>query len=217
MAQSVASVHRGLARIGGRPWTGLDTRKLKRRIRAQVARLLEPRDIPRLVRRDLEAARASIRHIGVGGGGIVCPVHGDLHLGQILRSAGRYLVLDFEGEPLAGPEDRLAWHSPLKDVAGMLRSFDYAAAFGRREGAPGSPREWAAWVHQAEGVFLSAYWREMGDVISAATKARDNLLGLYLVEKATYEIAYELQSRPDWVDIPLGGLRRVLARAGPKS
>jgi len=225
MAKSVAAVHRGLMAVGAREWTEDDTSALKARIGKQIARLRETEEAkasPQLAS-DLEAALERTNALPITEGGVVCPVHGDLHLGQLLYQHGRYLVLDFEGEPLASPEARLAWHSPLKDVAGMLRSFDYAAAMARRQGAPGSRDDWERWVNRAEETFLDAYARNLHVHGAPPTAARDiahplgdhaGLLSLYLLEKATYEIAYELQSRPDWLDIPQHGLRRVLSRIG---
>jgi len=212
MAEAVTAIHRGLIGIGSRSWTEHDTRSLKGRIREQIARLHELKggETSSPLRGDLEAALSRMELIEVGEPGVASPVHGDLHLGQMLRQRDRYLILDFEGEPLASPEARLAWHSPLKDVAGMLRSFDYAAAYARRQGAPGTTDEWERWERRAETVFLEAYGHRMCETLGLRAEACAGLLSLYLLEKATYEIGYELQSRPDWVDIPLNGLRRVL-------
>jgi len=217
MASAVASVHRGLLPMGSRTWTREDTDRLEGRIRRQIEGLQAATDQPDLLR-DLDAAREQVDRLAISDGGIVMQVHGDLHLGQMLRreraselparSLAAYLVMDFEGEPLASPADRMAPHSPLKDIAGMLRSFDYAAAMARRTGAQGDPSAWDAWLRRAEDRFLSRYFERMPHV----GHDRDRLLSLYLLEKATYEIGYELRARPDWVDIPRHGLHRVASR-----
>jgi len=135
-------------------------------------------------------------------------VHGDLHLGQILvmkdpevpPQAGRhaegapkddFIIIDFEGEPARPLEERKAKRSPMADIAGMVRSFDYAAATAK------VGREWYETTTKA---FLAAY----GDI------PRD-VLDFYLLEKCIYEIGYEANNRPDWIGIPLGGLRELLA------
>jgi len=148
----------------------------------------------------------------VGGDGLAIHVHGDLHLGQLLRQNERFAILDFEGEPLASVEDRMGMHSPLKDVAGMLRSLDYAVGHARRNGAPGEVSAWERWTEAAEDRFMASYVGRSSDLLPSRPAHRIGLLYLYLIEKATYEIAYELQARPDWVEIPLRGLDRVIRR-----
>ncbi|MDW8252538.1 MAG: putative maltokinase [Chloroflexota bacterium] len=138
--------------------------------------------------------------------------HGDFHLGQTLLRAGEPVIIDFEGEPARPLAERRAKRSPLRDVAGMLRSFDYAAA------AAGAGSPWAeAWRAWASAAYLAAYLdRAHGAPFlprSAAETAA--LLDLFLLEKALYEVEYELHSRPDWVAIPLAGLRRLLAGGRP--
>lgn len=119
-------------------------------------------------------------------------IHGDLHLGQTLRTKDRYILIDFEGEPARPLADRKLPDSPLRDVAGMIRSIDYAAHFD------GVHQRWGA---EATAAFLEGY---------GATDGNQDLLNAYILDKALYEVAYEINNRPDWVHIPLGAVERVL-------
>jgi maltose alpha-D-glucosyltransferase / alpha-amylase len=143
-------------------------------------------------------------------------IHGDYHLGQVLRSRGDYVILDFEGEPARSLAQRRAKQSPLRDVAGMLRSFSYAAnaahnAFAQRRPDDAKYLErWATlWQNSVSNEFLRAY--------DATVRAKDPelipppaqaqlLLDAYLLEKSLYELLYELNNRPAWVRIPLTGI-----------
>jgi maltose alpha-D-glucosyltransferase/alpha-amylase len=138
-------------------------------------------------------------------------VHGDFHLGQVLWSEGDFYILDFEGEPARSLDERRRKASPLKDVAGMLRSFSYAAYAGLFIRAAGRPDEverlepWArTWSRWAGAAFLKGYLAVAGDAPLA-------LLDLFLIEKALYELNYELNNRPDWVRIPLRGLSELVS------
>jgi trehalose synthase-fused probable maltokinase len=142
--------------------------------------------------------------------------HGDLHLGQVIRSgAGQYLVIDFEGEPARPLAERRARHSPLRDVAGMLRSFAYAAAEGskRSDASVGEARA-ARWENGSRGAFLRGYFAEQKGHAGLLPESRsnvENLLRLFEAEKVFYELQYELDHRPDWVWIPLRGVIRVFS------
>ncbi|NLF05779.1 MAG: hypothetical protein GX593_12370, partial [Actinomycetales bacterium] len=125
-------------------------------------------------------------------------VHGDLHLGQLLRSPETWFVLDFEGEPMMSLADRALPGLALRDVAGILRSFDYVAA---RAGADES------WTLAARAAFLGAYRRQ---VPSAATREAALVLRAFEVDKALYEVVYETQNRPRWAEIPLRALHRLV-------
>jgi trehalose synthase-fused probable maltokinase len=133
--------------------------------------------------------------------------HGDLHLGQVLRSEGRWLIFDFEGEPARGLAERRAKHSPLKDVAGMLRSFAYADGAAEREGAPRGDRR-----GRAREAFLAGWRSAAGDLIPKDEEAARALLDGLELEKLLYEVRYEVGHRPDWVAIPA---RDLVAEAPP--
>jgi trehalose synthase-fused probable maltokinase len=142
--------------------------------------------------------------------------HGDLHLGQVIRSAaGAFLVIDFEGEPARPLADRRARHSPLRDVAGMLRSFAYAAAEGsKKSGAGVRDARAAKWENAMRGAFLRGYFSEQNGRPGLLPHSRGNiesLLRLFEAEKIFYELQYELDHRPDWVWIPLRGVARVFS------
>jgi maltose alpha-D-glucosyltransferase/alpha-amylase len=153
-------------------------------------------------------------------GGLKTRIHGDLHLGQVLVAAGDAVIVDFEGEPLRPLEERRAKGTPARDVAGMLRSLDYAAEAALRDmtpGAPGAPdlraELVARWNDQARAAFLAAYRETIGDCPAwpADPAGRDGLTDLFVAAKAAYELAYELRNRPGWAIIPI---RALLALAG---
>jgi trehalose synthase-fused probable maltokinase len=148
-------------------------------------------------------------------------VHGDLHLGQVLLSARGWMILDFEGEPLRPLEERRAKQSPLKDVAGMLRSFGYASAAPLFERAAPDSEPWRrlepwarAWERLARDRFVAAYLRTSheGDFLPTDRSALALLLDLFELEKALYELDYERSHRPHWMRIPLRGIRDVVHR-----
>jgi len=146
-------------------------------------------------------------------------VHGDYHLGQVLWTGEDWLLLDFEGEPLRPLAERREKQSPLKDVAGMLRSFDYAAqAVGlENTGAPDAAARggWAAaWSQWTGAAFLQGYLVAISGtgLLPDGAAARDVLLDAFLLDKAFYELVYELNNRPDWVGVPLAGIAAIAAR-----
>ena len=147
-------------------------------------------------------------------------VHGDYHLGQVLWAEGDFYILDFEGEPSRSLEDRRMKESPLRDVAGMLRSFSYAAyaALFSHTAARKSEFErlerWArVWQTWASAAFLKGYMGpiQTSAVLPAAPAQQRALLDLFLLDKALYELKYELNNRPDWLRIPLRGIEDLLA------
>ena len=144
-------------------------------------------------------------------------IHGDYHLGQVLVVQNDVAIIDFEGEPKRSIAERRAKFSPLRDVAGMLRSLDYAAAATLRDRAAspaGDERAEAraeAWRARARAQFLDAYREEIhGSPAHPEAGFADALLDLFLIQKAAYEVGYEMAFRPDWVGIPLSGLLRIL-------
>ncbi len=149
--------------------------------------------------------------------GMKIRTHGDFHLGQVLLQANDFVIIDFEGEPARSLEQRRARHSPLRDVAGMLRSFSYAAAAALERAAAGdsererlTPRT-RAWEQLARGAFLEGYRdAASGGVPRPDAGAAPALLRLFALEKALYELRYELENRPAWVAIPLQDIVRLL-------
>ncbi len=149
-------------------------------------------------------------------------IHGDYHLGQVLRVPRVWYVLDFEGEPARALEERRSKHSPLKDVAGMLRSLSYAAyaaLFERTEpGAEvwGDLEPWAlTWEDLARERFLTTYLAKSheGRFLPGDHDELQTLLDFFELDKAIYEVGYEMGSRPEWVRIPLKGISRTLERS----
>jgi trehalose synthase-fused probable maltokinase len=134
--------------------------------------------------------------------------HGDLHLGQTLWVDNTWVVLDFEGEPARSLAERRRKRSPLRDVAGMLRSFAYAtSAVGILRGTP-APEDWE---ERARQEFLDGYLETVDPtIIPAGQEAFDKLLAVFELEKAVYELRYELQMRPEWLAIPVAGIVRML-------
>ena len=142
-------------------------------------------------------------------------IHGDYHLGQVLRARGDYVILDFEGEPARTLAERRAKQSPLRDVAGMLRSFSYAAYSAlehfaqRHPGTAKSLEPWAQlWQNAVSTEFLNAWRTTMASNphLTPQPPQAHRMLNAYLLEKALYELLYELNNRPTWVRIPLAGI-----------
>ncbi|HET9442708.1 MAG TPA: hypothetical protein VFO65_05250 [Acidimicrobiales bacterium] len=182
----VAGMERQLERVGaGRPWEH-DARKVLQHLA------------------DLDPPGAAIR------------VHGDFHLAQALRTDTGWFVLDFEGEPARPLEERRRPSSPLKDVAGMLRSFDYAAAVALRE-RPEEAREAheaqaEAWVQRNRTAFLEGYLATEGVATLLPDDMHDVFVALaaWELDKAVYELAYEVSYRPDWAPIPEAAITRLV-------
>jgi maltose alpha-D-glucosyltransferase/alpha-amylase len=165
---------------------------------------------------------------GMPAAGMRIRIHGDYHLGQTLRTAegasgvsgGDFVLLDFEGEPARPLSQRRRKQSPLKDVAGMLRSFSYAAFAGLKEfhgKKPGTERDseasrmenWArAWENCAAAAFLGGYRDVIEQDRGLLPGARESqmLLEAFVLEKALYELLYELNNRPTWILIPIAGI-----------
>lgn len=149
-------------------------------------------------------------------------IHGDLHLGQVLVRGDDIAIIDFEGEPSRSPAERRDKSSPLRDVMGMVRSFDYAPASLLRDrlGASAAERtRWeqaaARWTDAVSGRFLTAYRATVaGTTLLPRSPAQLSLLlTFYELERVIYELGYEINNRPEWVEVPLRGLIRVLRKA----
>jgi maltose alpha-D-glucosyltransferase / alpha-amylase len=152
-----------------------------------------------------------------GAGTLMTRIHGDFHLGQVLVASGDAYIIDFEGEPAISIAERRAKTSPLRDVAGLLRSIDYAGATTvERKGVGAMPVDEAQRDHliaqfrqRASKAFLRCYWEASSNSDGPAARA---LLDLFLIEKAAYELAYEAANRPTWIGVPLAGLSSLVAR-----
>lgn len=156
-----------------------------------------------------EELRDQLRALArMGTPGMAIRVHGDLHLGQTLLTDSGWRIIDFEGEPARPLPERRAKHSPLRDVAGLLRSVAYAPPAARLQRGAEVPEDWEA---RARAVFLDGYLDAIDPVLLPATRREvDHLLAIYELEKAVYELNYELNNRPDWVGIPVAGIARLL-------
>jgi len=145
-------------------------------------------------------------------------IHGDFHLGQVLNTGKDFVIIDFEGEPRLPLSERRLKRSPLRDVAGMLRSFDYAATTSLREEREDDVQlllPWArAWVARISEVYLAAYLEVAREAsfLPAEREDIDLLLEVYQLDKAMYEIGYELSYRPHWVATPLRAVTEILGR-----
>ena len=147
-------------------------------------------------------------------------VHGDYHLGQVLFTGKDFIIIDFEGEPTRSLTARSLKYCPLKDVAGMLRSFHYAIYMGQIDAhskIPGSSdflNPWLEfWYRKVRDTFVNSYLKTAGNAsfIPEEKRQLDDLLSVFTIEKAVYEADYELNNRPDWLHIPLNGLNEILS------
>jgi maltokinase len=143
----------------------------------------------------------------IGALGRVIRHHGDYHLGQVLWNGEDWIVLDFEGEPARSLPERRQKRSPLRDVAGMLRSFAYAVSTAQLRGVDVP----ADWEERAREEFLAGYFEAVdSSVVPPGRDATQKLLTIFELEKAVYELRYELNNRPDWARIPVAGMLRLL-------
>jgi maltokinase len=148
----------------------------------------------------------TLSHIGVGGR--LIRIHGDYHLGQTMLGPGGWTVLDFEGEPARALVERRRKRSPLRDVAGMLRSLSYAASAAVLLRGAEVPAEWQ---DDARARFLAGYMAEVDPaILPGGAAAIAKLLAIFELERAIYELRYELNNRPDWVGIPVSCITRLL-------
>lgn len=149
--------------------------------------------------------------------------HGDYHLGQVLYTGKDFVIIDFEGEPARSMTERRLKQPALRDVAGMIRSFHYAAhgSLILRAAKFGADveylRPWAdLWYHYVSGMFLHAYLKTVADspVVPKDAAERNTLFEVFLLEKAIYELGYELNNRPDWLMIPVRGIQGLIIDKG---
>ncbi len=156
---------------------------------------------------ELRDRLAMLSHTGVGGR--LIRSHGDYHLGQTLLGKDGWIILDFEGEPGRPLRERRRKRSPLRDVAGMLRSFAYAALAG--ELLHGGPAPSGDWERQVRQSFLEGYMGEIDQaLLPAGAQATEKQLAMFELEKVLYELRYELENRPDWLIVPVSGILRLL-------
>lgn len=211
LGRATADIHRDLAdRFGAAP-ADAATRSAARSVwqrRADIAAT----EVPSLARH-----RGSFATVFDAAADVEWPaqqrIHGDLHLGQVLRSADLgWLFLDFEGEPMRPIAERRAADSPWRDLAGMLRSFDYAAG-AQALRSPGDPHmtvfaaEPHAWSRAARAAYIAGYSELHGDT------ATGPLLAAFELDKAIYEAIYEARNRPEWLSIPLASIDRLLGES----
>jgi maltokinase len=199
----VGEMHVALAGAFG--VTGADVGSWADDMAAQLARTPEVGDEPARLYERLRSVDA----------GPAIRVHGDLHLGQVMRTDSGWYVLDFEGEPARPLEERRRPSSALRDVAGMLRSFHYAPAVGLRDHGDPTPELealGAAWERHCRNRFLEGYLAVDGidAVLPASERDRALVLAAFELDKAVYEVAYEASHRPDWVGIPMSAVQRIL-------
>lgn len=169
---------------------------------------------------DIDAATRLLKRFGaLADAGMATRVHGDLHLGQVMRTDAGWYVIDFEGEPARPLQERRRFWSPLRDVAGMCRSFSYAAHVALQERGAFEQDNLAesalAWETRNRNAFIRGY-REIVEGTGLLPESRpdqDLVLAAFELERALYELAYEQAYRPSWVGVPLAGIRRLLELA----
>ncbi len=207
---AVSEVHELLReQFGTQPFDGAATAETMRR-RLDAAASVVP---------DLAEHGAALQRVFdrlVDSEGVVQRVHGDLHLGQTLRTSRGWKLVDFEGEPAKALPERRLPDSPWRDVAGMLRSFDYAAQtlvkdiHASEESSPQVTYRAKEWVDRNRGAFLEGYVErrvERGE--PGLTPAEHAMIDAYEADKAVYEVVYEARNRPTWLDIPLHAIDRI--------
>ena len=160
-----------------------------------------------------EEVRERLRMLtNVGGRGRVIRHHGDFHLGQTLWANNDWVIIDFEGEPARSLPERRRKRSPLRDVAGMLRSFAYAASALPLQRGVDPP---AGFEEHARSEFLAGYRETVDPTLVPSGSSFERLLAVFELEKAVYELRYEMNNRPEWIAIPVAGIVRMLAEEVP--
>ena len=214
------------------PFTMLYQRSVYQSMRNLAVRVLQllrgnMKRLPEDVRQDAEEVLANEKAILECFRGIVekkfsamkTRFHGDYHLGQVLFTGNDFVIIDFEGEPARPLTERRLKRSPLRDIAGMIRSFHYATyhillkqSSVRNEDVALLEPWTAVWHCTVGGIFLNAYLRAAGDAsfLPQDRSQLETMLRIFLLEKAVYELGYEINNRPDWVMIPLRGMRQIM-------
>ncbi|MCA9394598.1 MAG: maltose alpha-D-glucosyltransferase [Candidatus Omnitrophica bacterium] len=198
------------------------TNKVLQDLKKNVTKLSteDRREARALLKRDKEIGACLKRITQKKFSALKIRIHGDYHLGQVLYTGKDYVIIDFEGEPARSLTERRLKRSVLRDVAGMIRSFHYAAYGALFLNTSVLPEDikslepWAEqWFHYVAGVYLDSYLNTLGEAPLVPRDRQDLevLLNVFLLEKAVYELGYELNNRPDWVSIPLKGIKHILA------
>jgi maltose alpha-D-glucosyltransferase/alpha-amylase len=210
------SLYQSMRNLSGRVFQALAARlpALPDAVRAEAEQVLD-------LQQEVLARFRRLIEMKIHGVRIRC--HGDYHLGQVLFTGKDFVITDFEGEPLHPLSERRLKRSPLRDVAGMLRSFDYAAYTPLVKGQAGivfrtedrmALEQWAhAWNRWVAAAFLGGYFGAAAPVLVPPTMVElETLMDAYLLEKAVYELGYEMNNRPDWLPIPIRGMLELLGK-----
>jgi maltose alpha-D-glucosyltransferase/alpha-amylase len=238
LGRRIAELHRALALTTGdaafdsEPVDSREVANWSRQARDEAVTALDllakrRTSLPDAAQRDVDAVIARraelLRRIESAGGrermGRKSRIHGDLHLAQVLLKENDFVIIDFEGEPQKTIDERRAKHSPLKDVAGMLRSFNYAmhvavdqASVNRPETRDALEAHGRAWEAEVRKAFIDAYRQSMDfDASYGSAESAQAMLDMFTLEKACYELRYELGNRPDWVHVALRGVLESLS------
>lgn len=230
LGATTAIMHQELAAaFGTTSWGKTELAALAERLRDRLAAAIERLPALEQVAPAVRAAYADLDTDAVAAAGVTAQrVHGDFHLGQTMRTTRGWRLIDFEGEPGAPYADRIVFDSPLRDVAGMLRSFDYAAESQLMDLVDAQLAFRAAeWRERNRRAFLRGYHAELsghaahteiGDIPDAEAErapdedpAADPVIRAYELDKAVYEAVYEADMRPDWLTIPMNALHRLSA------
>ncbi len=212
LGAATASVHADLARVlptgnAGRGWLTDTAAAMRSRLAAAC------RVVPELLEHAAALEKVYDAMAGLGGDNALQRVHGDLHLGQVLRTAQGWTILDFEGEPAKPIAERRTLDTPLRDVAGMLRSFDYAARSLLLDGQEDPQLAYRAteWANRNRAAFCEGY----GEASGSDPRDQNVLLTAFEADKAVYEAVYESRNRPGWLSVPLRSLDRITAEERP--